>query len=373
MNCPSCGTPNDSGNRFCLRCGNPIPVQSAPPPAQAPQAFSSQPQQAGPVRSMRPIGAPPAQPPVTPPPAPQVPSGGVPSTIRVPDNYQTPPVDNSFSQQPQYPQQYAQQYPQQQYPQHQYPNPSSSQISTSTLNIWGPFAGYGTRRRHVGWLMDNQAARYEDLLKRVSQRLKERQIPNTDVAWRILTARGIIVESRPYFIIQRGLVSLGLNIGAVGKDLFISMATYLKPPISNFRVLVAGLSALLFGLGGPVIGGMINAAVSSMQASFSLFGSTNSGPDMSFLLLPTLCCLGPLWTLNGILFPIALVYSAYKWLTEKDFFALLRVAPNEFNEDDLMSLEKAVEQTIRSGLDDIGLNPAELKPTAVQGSEIRLI
>jgi hypothetical protein len=181
------------------------------------------------------------------------------------------------------------------------------------------------------------------------------------------------VENRPYFIIRRGLVSLGLNIGGVGRDLFISMATYLKPPISNFRVLLAGLSTLLFVLGGPVISAMFGAAAASLQAQMSIFGSSSSGPDMSFLLMPTLCCFGPLWTINGILFPIALVFSAYKWLTEKDFFALLRVAPNEFNEDDMMSLEKAVEQTIRSGLDDIGLNPSDLRPTAVQGSEIRLI
>jgi len=35
---------------------------------------------------------------------------------------------------------------------------------------------------------------------------------------------------------------------------------------------------------------------------------------------------------------------------------------NEFNEDDLMALEKAVEQTVRVSLDEIGLDPDDLKP-----------
>ncbi|GAB4400679.1 MAG: hypothetical protein OHK0031_19240 [Anaerolineales bacterium] len=174
------------------------------------------------------------------------------------------------------------------------------------------------------------------------------------------------MESRPYFIIQRGLISLGLNIGAFGRDLFISMATYIKPPISNFRAILAGLSALMFIGGGPILAGMLGGAASG----FSLMGD-NSGAIGS--LLSVLCCLGPVWGINALVFPLLLLFSAYKWLTEKDFLALLRVSPNEFNEDDLMALEKAVEQTVRSGLDDIGLNPAELHPAATLGNEQRLI
>ena len=37
------------------------------------------------------------------------------------------------------------------------------------------------------------------------------------------------------------------------------------------------------------------------------------------------------------------------------------VAPNEFNEDDLMAMEKAVERTVRISLDEIGLDPDDLK------------
>jgi len=349
MNCPICNTPNPPNSRFCLKCGNPL---------------------AAPTQPRQPVAPEPQRP--TPPPA-------VSQPAPAPDFFQQPQAFDPFEAQP--PQVYPNQPPVYQpaqmpqpagaYPPAQayaqpYGNVSSAQVSHSFLNIWGPFAGYGTRRRHLGWLMDNQAARHPDLLKRVNQRLKERQIPGVGVRWQTLTARGLIVESRPYFIIQRGLVSLGLNIGGFGRDLFISMATYIKPPISNFRAILAAVSAAIFVGGGPVLAGMLGNAVSG----FSLLGD-NSGAVAG--LLSTLCCLGPIWGINALVFPLLLLFSAYKFLTEKDFWALLRVDPNEFNEDDLMALEKAVEQTVRSGLDDIGLNPAELRPAAVLGSEQRLI
>lgn len=377
MNCPSCNTPNPDGSRFCLRCGNPIPAQSASPTPQPPPAYPpSQPPGSAPVRSMRPLGGgqPPAQMPSQQPPAPQPayppPASGAPQTIRAPQ--ETPLYNSQTPQSPQYPQNPAQQpYPQsyqQPYQPQQYAAPSSSQISMSPLNIWGPFAGYGTRRRHIGWLMDGQAGRHVDLLKSINKRLKERQIPGVDIQWQTLTAKGVLVETRPYFLICKGLVTLGLNIGIFGKDLFISIATYLKPPISSFRVILAGISALFFLAGGPLIGGILSAASSNI----SLMGGSRSSAALDTI-LTTLCCLVPIWGLNAIIFPALLLFSAYKWLTEKDFFSLLRVKPNEFNEDDLMALEKAVEQTVRSSLDEIGLNPADLKPAAVQGSEVRLI
>jgi hypothetical protein len=39
----------------------------------------------------------------------------------------------------------------------------------------------------------------------------------------------------------------------------------------------------------------------------------------------------------------------------------LRVSPNEFHENDLMAMEKAVEQTVRISLDELGLDPADLQ------------
>jgi len=103
------------------------------------------------------------------------------------------------------------------------------------------------------------------------------------------------------------------------------------------------------------IGNRLEAAA----ASISMFGG--GGSDVNGL-MNLLCLVGPLGTLNTILLLIWFCYSAYKWLTVRDFLAPLRVSPNEFNEDDLMALEKAVEQTVRISLDEIGLDPDDLKP-----------
>jgi hypothetical protein len=91
-------------------------------------------------------------------------------------------------------------------------------------------------------------------------------------------------------------------------------------------------------------------------------GDSSSG---SSWLLSLLCLAGPLTFINNLAFIIFLLYSAYKWVTTADFWAGLRTKPNEFNEDDLMALEKSVEQTVRISLDEIGLNPDDLKPIQV--------
>lgn len=350
MNCPNCSAPNADGTKFCIACGSSISSQQMP---------SQQPTPSGPIRKMRPLGVQSSSQP-----------GRPNQQTPTPPQRVTPPQSPSFSQSnppvQRLPLQ-AQQYSQPSYQQQARPT-SSANITSSFLNIWGPFAGYGTRRRHVGWLMDGQANRYQNLLQQVNQRLTERQIPNTTVDWELLTSRGVVVENRPYFIIRRGLVSLGLNIGPFGNDLFISMATYLKPPISNFRVLMVCVMVIVTFFGFLILGW---AGGNAMSTSSSAFGF--SQPSFNDFAISVLCLFGPIHSLTVLSLIILLFYSLFKFFKEKDFFAALRVPPNEFNEDDLMALEKAVEQTIRSGLDDIGLNPADLKPAAVQGNETRLI
>ena len=350
MNCPNCSTPNADGTKFCIACGNPIPSQQIP---------SQQSHPAGPIRKMRPLGVQPSS--QTGRPYQQTPA---------PSQTQIPPQDPSLSHSKSPAQQPHMQVQQNSRPyyQSQAVLTSSANVTSSLLNIWGPFAGYGTRRRHVGWLMDGQANRYQSLLQQVNQRLTERQIPNTSVNWETLTARGVVVENRAYLIIQRGLVSLGLNIGPFGKDLYISMATYLKPPISNFRVLVVFAMAVFAFFGYLLLAWAGGNAISTSSSSFGI-----PQPSFNDFAIGVLCIFGPIYSIIALSLMVLLLYSLYKFFREKDFFAALRVPPNEFNEDDLMALEKAVEQTIRSGLDDIGLNPADLKPAAVQGNETRLI
>jgi hypothetical protein len=231
------------------------------------------------------------------------------------------------------------------------------------LSIWGPFAGYGTRRRHIGWLLDGSGGRVEELTQRIHLKFGQRQIPGVVVQPKTLVARGVFVERRPYIILKRGLVSLALNIFQFGQDLFISLASYLKPPISNFRVIIVCIMTLIWVFSSFVLPALIYASAASAFGGFSLlggFGARSAAPFGGLLTL--ICVIGPLASINNFVLLIFFFYSVYKWFTERDFWAGLRSAPNEFNEDDLMALEKSVEQTVRISLDEIGLNSNDLKP-----------
>jgi hypothetical protein len=238
----------------------------------------------------------------------------------------------------------------------------------NVLSIWGPFAGFGSRRRHLGWLLDGNGSRVEELTTKVENNFSKRQIPSTDLRQETLIARGLIVESRPYFILKRGLISVALYINKFGKDLYVSIVSYLKPPISNLRVLVLGVMLAFWAYFSFVFPSILNNQLNSLLGSFGLFN--NASPDTGGL-FTLLCILGPLGTVNDLALLLFMFYSIYKWLTERDLWAGLRVNPNEFNEDDLMAMEKAVEQTVRISLDEIGLNPDDLKP--VSSSENRRI
>jgi len=301
MTCPNCGTYNDPGSRFCLKCGTPLTTTA-------------------------PTVAPPQPTPIRPPTTPQ------------PAAYSPPPT-----------------YAPQQF----------GAGGASAVGLWGPFAGYGARRRHVGWLMDGEGHRAVDLASSVETKFKEREIPQARVFKTTLVGQGVLVERRPYFVLRRGLASLALYITQFGRDLFISQASYLKPPISAFRVILALASAAFFLFMTFIYPFMWSASARSITESFSLFGGGPSDFQVSTLVFLS-CVLGPLGGLNTLLLFILLCFSAYKFLTEKDFFAALRVPPNEFNEDDLMAMEKAVEETVRLSLTDLKLNPDELKMTTAE-------
>jgi hypothetical protein len=230
--------------------------------------------------------------------------------------------------------------------------------------MWGPFAGYGTRRRHTGWLMDNQGHRAAELVEAMDRLFKERQIPKVQAERKELVARGVAVETRPYFILKRELASIALYIMQFGRDLFISQASYLKPPVSPLKLVILGCSVVfqLFMMGS--YSKMLSDSVSGLFGGFGLLGgtATGGGGDLGFLL----CVIGPVGLVNTIALIIFTFYSLYKFVTEKDLLAGLRVNPNEFNEDDLMAMEKAVEQTVRIALTDLKLNPDELQPTSLE-------
>jgi hypothetical protein len=244
--------------------------------------------------------------------------------------------------------------------------------NTTTFNIWGPFAGYGTRGRHVAWLINDHGAQADALREVVRARFERREIPDASVDNVVLTRRGIMVDSRPYFLLRRKLATAGLYISQFGQDLYVSQVTYFKGPISNARTIMVIILLLSFFLTPILMGGRGLGFLSGFTDPFGLTGSRRSS-DSSGLSTLLLCCFGPLFPIALIAVPLILAYSFYKWLTERDIEAVLRTTPNEFDTDDIVSLEKSVEQTVRESLDVVGIEQQLMPPADEYGFRRRLI
>ena len=215
--------------------------------------------------------------------------------------------------------------------------------------------------------MDNKGSHANELIKKIQTKFNERQIPKATIRQQTLMAQDLLGEQRPFFILNRDLASVALYVNQFGRDLYVSLASYLKPPISKLRVMIVAAMVVIGGLLQLIYPAMVNSALNSsfasLAGSFSMFGGApaSNGPSMNSLVF-LICVLGPVLSLNNLALTILLIYSVYKWIKEKDFLAALRMAPNEFNEDDLMAMEKAVEQTVRICIDEIGLDANDLKP-----------
>jgi hypothetical protein len=238
------------------------------------------------------------------------------------------------------------------------PAPLPPQGGESALfNIWGPFVKYGQRQRHTGWLADGRGEHAGALIARVEEHFRQRQIPQTRIAKSYLTARGLIVDRRAYFILSRNLATVALYITAFGRDLFVSLVSYLKPPVSAFRVALVMTMLAFQAFMSLFYPAMLSEAFQQFAGGLSLL---SGAPDASGL-LALLCIVWPVGLLNTLALVLFCLYSTYKWVSSRDFLAALRVPPNEFNQDDLMAMEKAVEQTVRKSLDEIGLQPDDLQ------------
>jgi len=239
-------------------------------------------------------------------------------------------------------------------------------------SLWGPFAGYGVRREHAAWLLQGLGQRAEDLRDRVTEQFGQRQIPDARVDLIILTGKGVGVEQRPFYRIQRGLATVWLYIARFGEDLYISQVSYIKGQISLARVIfLFGLFALvgLSWINSMLVSINLQQVADSLGSSF--FGGRGAEPNI--LLISALCCTGPLGFLAQLSLLFGFIFSLYKLATEKDFLALLRARPNEFQEDDIVSLEKAVNETVRQGADIVGIDLKLLEPGKAYNSNRRMI
>jgi hypothetical protein len=248
-------------------------------------------------------------------------------------------------------------------------------VHTIPFSVWGPFAGRGARGRHAAWLLNNRGVQADELRDAIIERFEARNIPGAEVERKPLERRGVWVDSRPFFLVRRGLTTVGLYLARFGQDLYISQVTYSKSPISAGRVLVLILMILFipiyivpYNKVAADVGNALKANVDNLLPRvghmLGLGQTVVQWPDLR-LFAGLTCCVGPLFLLDCLALAFLMLFSLYKWLTEKDILAALREPPNEFDIDDTTSLDKAVEQTVREALDSIGLmmpSPVELPP-----------
>ena len=256
--------------------------------------------------------------------------------------------------------------------------PSNAQAPTAQLNasgdallsIWGPFAGRGSRGQHATWLLNELGDRAEQLVTAVTQRFDQRQIPKARIDHKLLTVQGLLVEKRPYYVITRGLTTVGLFVGRFGRDLFVSQVTYYIGRIDPFRVLVAGLLVCLMVLPFIAYQSGVNG-ISNLLTPSVLGGSGGSGFNTIWVQLA--CCLSPFSLLAYLVMPVAILLSIGRFLSENNLLFLLRTPPNEFQLDDIIALQKAVEETVRQSLDMVGIDKALFPEGTDYGFRQRLI
>ncbi len=308
--CVNCGKTSPDANKFCLNCGTPLPEQ--PMQQQAAPQQHQQPQQ--PQQDV--FGNQ---------------GGWMPPT---PQGNYPPSTHQAYGQ-------------------------SAPGGSSGSVSIWGPFAGMGAQNKHDGWLMDGKGSRVRDLIVKVNAKFNDRQIPGARIDKQILQAKGLMVDKRPYFIVQREQNSVALYINRFGQDLYVSLTSFLKSKLSVARI-VAASAVFLFYLISLITNMMIinGDLIENIASSFMGLSGPSGSPG---LMLTTLCFMTIFGSIAGVLLTIFVILSVSKLITDKDILFYLRAKPDAFVKDDLMALEKAVEQTVKIAIDEIGLDVNDLK------------
>ena len=247
------------------------------------------------------------------------------------------------------------------------PTAQGSSSKDTTFNVWGPFAGYGTRGRHVAWLINDHGDQADALRDVVRARFERREIPEATVERMTLTRRGLMVDSRPYFLLRRKLATAGLYITRFGQDLYVSQVTYFKGPFSNARILVVGL-LLLNILLTPML-----CIRHTGKPPFPSSACLVDGVRRFWRAWVAVLLLGPLYPIALIAVPLILMYSLLQMDHRQGLPCGVRTSPNEFDTDDIVALEKSVEQTVRESLDVVGIEQQLMPPADEYGFRRRLI
>lgn len=227
------------------------------------------------------------------------------------------------------------------------PPPPASQIgSTQSLaSLRRAFAGHGQLVTHYSWLLPGDQAQTMAVRHQIQTNIEQRRIPQLMLTPSILTERGLLMEEREYLITQRGVATVFIYATPAGSDLYISRATTVWPSVSNVRIIIAAILAIIMFIG------FINQPPAASILSFNLGDIFLA----LFLKLVSFIILG--------FFIFIGVRSLIYWILEKDFLIYLRPNTlNDFNLDDIMLLEHVTDDVIHSAVEQLGLDASKIAP-----------
>ena len=229
------------------------------------------------------------------------------------------------------------------------PPPASQFGSTQALgSLRRAFAGHGQLITHQSWLLPGDQAQAMAVRYGIQTKIEQRNIPHTSIAPARLAERGLLMEERDYLVAQRGVTTVFIYATPAGSDLYISRATTVLPAVSNLRIIIAALLAIIMFIGfvdhpAPSVSPL---GIPTLDAGYVLSLFLNF---LSFVIL--------------LFFLIMLVRSFFYWILEKDFLIFLRPnVLNDFNIDDIMLLEHVTDDVVQSAVEQQGLDASKITP-----------
>ncbi len=208
------------------------------------------------------------------------------------------------------------------------------------FSIRRAFAGHGISVMHYSWLLDGRETQATTVLSAISNQLRQRGITGLTITQERLTERGLLMEERDYLKVRRGVSSVFIFVAPAGRDLYISRATTVLPAIDTIRVAGLILLAALALFGPGILQGLAGGAGFLLGGLFALLAL-------------------PIW-----LFFLWLLFRSFSyWLVEKDFWVFLRTKQlNDFQLDDIALLEHATDETVRTAVEQLGLDASKIIP-----------
>jgi hypothetical protein len=214
------------------------------------------------------------------------------------------------------------------------------------------FAGYGMPVSRTSWLIADQQAQANALYTATRDDLTQRGLPGLSINQPHLAERSFMVEKRDYLTAHRGSSTVFVYITPAGRDLYIARTTTAQTPLSLVRVAMLILFLLLM-----IIGLAQSGSPPAITGSFSLGAAISTILiNFSFPLL--------------LFFLVLIVASLLAWLIHGDVGMYLRPATlNDFQMDDATILAEAVDTSLRSTAQTMGVDAGKITAT---GQEYRV-